>query len=314
MNNSILTRLSLAADRERSFVINESGSTRSVSVKLPKMELVKFNGDVLKWQEFWDSFQSSVHENQTIKSIDKMNYLKIQLQGEAKQSIVGLAATNDNYDVAIKILMERFGNKQQVIDAHYTALSKLSPATLQTNKLRSVFDNIEQHLHSLEALGEDIEHRHFVSLIRAKLPSEVIFRLEEINSGKEWSTKLLRERINHYLIARETAESYSTVSLNKLKNESLATKSHSTTEVLLSSSADKKNREPKCAYCERRHWSDKCRTFPTIEERKEKILGNCFGCLKSGHSIHNCDRTKACHYCNQENSHHSSLCPTKFSL
>lgn len=36
------------------------------AAKLPKLELTKFDGDIRKWQEFWDSFQSSVHENRSL--------------------------------------------------------------------------------------------------------------------------------------------------------------------------------------------------------------------------------------------------------
>ena len=40
-------------------------------------------------------------------------------------------------------------------------------------KLRSCYDNIERHLRSLDAIGENVNHRHFIALIFEKLPQRV---------------------------------------------------------------------------------------------------------------------------------------------
>jgi hypothetical protein len=104
-------------------------TNNKVTVKLPKLTLTKFDGNVLLWQEFWDSFESSVHNNQSLSNVDKMNYLKAQLTNSAKSSIAGLASTDANYAAAIQRLQDRFGRKQLVIDAHYSALSNLAQAT-----------------------------------------------------------------------------------------------------------------------------------------------------------------------------------------
>ncbi|XP_063590241.1 uncharacterized protein LOC134767126 [Penaeus indicus] len=39
-----------------------SSSSKIANVKLPKLELPKFNGDVTLWQSFWDHFKTHVHE------------------------------------------------------------------------------------------------------------------------------------------------------------------------------------------------------------------------------------------------------------
>ena len=39
----------------------------------------KFKGDVSKWQEFWDSFESSIHSNDCLSDVDKFNYLQYNL-------------------------------------------------------------------------------------------------------------------------------------------------------------------------------------------------------------------------------------------
>ena len=40
----------------------QSNNRQQGSVRLPKLEIQQFNGDKLKWCEFWDSFSASVHK------------------------------------------------------------------------------------------------------------------------------------------------------------------------------------------------------------------------------------------------------------
>ena len=58
---------------------------------------------------------------------------------------------------------------QLIIDAHYRTLSHLPVATNNTGSLRQTYDAIECSLCSLEALGENADHRHFVAMISEKL-------------------------------------------------------------------------------------------------------------------------------------------------
>ena len=148
-------------------------------VRLPKLELSKFNGNILKWQEFWDAFEATIHKNQTLQHVNKFNYLKAELIGNAQTVISGLELTNNNYEVAVKLLQERYGNKQLMLDAHHNKLMELPVATNTTTKLRATFDTIEKHLRSLESLGENTEQRQTISLIRSNLPKNLIARLDE---------------------------------------------------------------------------------------------------------------------------------------
>ena len=61
-----------------------SGSARTiVKPKLPKLVIHKFNGEITKFQTFWDSFSSAIHTNTELSPIDKFNYLKSLLEGPA---------------------------------------------------------------------------------------------------------------------------------------------------------------------------------------------------------------------------------------
>ena len=47
----------------------------SSKVKFPKLEPKKFNGDLTKWETFWSSFESSIHSNPALTTVDKFQYL-----------------------------------------------------------------------------------------------------------------------------------------------------------------------------------------------------------------------------------------------
>ena len=125
------------------------------------------------WPEFWDSFDSAIHSNLSLSPVGKMNYLKAKLDEEAADVISGLALTNVNYEEAIRLLQERYGQNEIIINAHHTSRMDLPTSLSQTASLRSSYDVIEKHLRSLEALGEDINSKRLVSLILTKLPKDV---------------------------------------------------------------------------------------------------------------------------------------------
>ena len=112
---------------------SSASSPGKTQIKLPKLELKKFNGDHSKWISFWDTFEASVHKNENLSPIDKFNYLISLLKRSAAEAISGLTLTASNYDEAIEILMGRFGNKQQIINRHMEILLNLDSVTSHHN-------------------------------------------------------------------------------------------------------------------------------------------------------------------------------------
>ncbi|XP_060557734.1 uncharacterized protein LOC132718123 [Ruditapes philippinarum] len=109
------------------------------TVKLPKLDMISFSGNRLQWTEFWDSFRSAIHENDKLSPIDKINYLKGKLVGEARSAIAGLTLSHENYDIAIHIIRERFGDLQDIIDLHYKGIVNILPPKNTTEGLRFFF-------------------------------------------------------------------------------------------------------------------------------------------------------------------------------
>ena len=116
---------------------------RQQTVKLPKLEINCFCGDKLKFKEFWDCFETTVDKNPTLSNVEKFNYLVSKLDGDAKNTIAGLAISNDNYNVAVNMLNERYGDIQTVVNAHYVEIINITAATNTTAGLRNMFNTLE---------------------------------------------------------------------------------------------------------------------------------------------------------------------------
>ena len=83
--------------------------TRShgAKVKLPKLSLTCFNGDLVKWPTFWDSYKSAIHNNDELAEVDNFNYLRSLLECRALDAISGLTLSAANYKEVVEILQKK---------------------------------------------------------------------------------------------------------------------------------------------------------------------------------------------------------------
>lgn len=177
--------------------------------RLPKLALPKFKGDVKDWTAFWDSFKAAIHENEDIPKVDKFNYLNSLLEGAAFRTIQGLTLTTANYDSAIALLHERFGNPQQIISAHMEGLLKISNCGGdRSTSLHVVFDKIMVHIGGLEALG--VTSAQYGSLlipvIMTKFPNDVRLRIARETGREAWRIDDLLKIVRQEVEAREASE------------------------------------------------------------------------------------------------------------
>jgi len=107
---------------------SDTNVEKVVSTKLPKLELRKFKADPKEWITFWERFSSAVDDNPTISDVDKFNYLKGLLEGSALTTVDSLPLTSTNYQSAVKLLEQRYGNKQVIINSHMESLLNLTAA------------------------------------------------------------------------------------------------------------------------------------------------------------------------------------------
>ena len=182
-------------------------STKSNRVRLPELTLHSFSGDVTQWLTFWDSFQSTIHNNSQLQAVDKFNYLKSLLTGTALEAIAGLTLSASNYDEAIAILQRSFGNRQQIIAKHMDQLLNVNPVTSANNLsgIRHLFDLVETHVRSLRSLGVSADSYGSLlsTVLLNKLPTDVCLLISRKIPEEEWSLDALLKELQQELQARE---------------------------------------------------------------------------------------------------------------
>ena len=181
--------------------------TRSNRIKLPKLQLHPFGGELTKWTAFWESFESAIHNNSELSDVEKFNYLNSLLERSAREAVAGLALTSANYQRAIETLKKRFGCKQLIVNRHMDALLQTEAAVSSHNAktLRKLVDHVNTHLHSLQSLGvtQDSYSSLLCPVLVSKLPPDLQLIVSRKASETDWELTSLMQAIEEEVSARE---------------------------------------------------------------------------------------------------------------
>ena len=160
-------------------------------MKLPKLKLRPFGGELTQWTSFWESFEAAVHTNPDLTAVEKFNYLSSVLECSAREAISGLSLTAANYEEAISTLKKRFGGWQKIIDKHMDALLKVGAVTSchDVKAMRHLYDLISSHIRSLKSLGVKSESYGTLlcPVLLVRLPSELQLNVSRKVSEADWN-------------------------------------------------------------------------------------------------------------------------------
>ena len=122
--------------------------------------------------------EAASHHNPAITGVQKLNYLRVQLQESALRVIAGFSSTNENYNHSVALLKERYGDSDthKLTEAHMQALVELKNSSNTLSSLQLFYDSVESHVRSLQSQGTPQEMhgsiRMLVLIILTKLPTE----------------------------------------------------------------------------------------------------------------------------------------------
>ncbi|XP_011169770.2 uncharacterized protein LOC105202790 [Solenopsis invicta] len=273
-------------------------------VKLPNIELPKFDGSYNKWIPFRELFESLIDANAALLAIQKLHYLKLALTHEAAKVIQSLELSNANYEIAWDLLKQRYENKRLIVQHHMQELLDLAPIVKESHAaLRQFIDGISQHIQPLIKLGQPVEHWNTI-LIHIFTP-----KLDKITK-REWELK--RATIDTFPTLNEFIEFLNTRSAfleslshsaNNTNSVSSVNKSHNKAVTCACVSEE----ESSCPVCQGNHKLPDGGTFrkwsaaERLTEIKKRRL--CIRCLKNFHG-RNC-KASGCKRC--KGYHHTML-------
>ena len=288
------------------------GGTHTTPTPHPLAPRVKLHigGEATKWLPFWNQFETAIHDNPALTTVDKFNYLHSFLEYKAADAVGGMALTAANYPEAVTKLKKRFGNTQVIVDRHMEALLNLPSVHnhLDLEGLRRLVDKVETNIAGLRALGKDEPSYSGVvtSVVLGRLPSEIRLAVGKELREADRDVHRMMSIIDNEISAREiyTSTDVTTKSRRSIESPSTARKQPPTAATFLASNTT----QTMCPFCDRDHPPENCTKVSSTSERANILrkYGRCYNCLKRRHLSKDCRSQGRCRHC--RGKHHTALC------
>ena len=289
-------------------------------VRLPKLELPSFSGDILSWQSFWESFRVTVDDSD-LPDISKFTYLRSLLKDGASTVLDGLSVTADNYRVAKELLEDRFGQRELIIYAHVQALIELkqNDKDLSVRELRGLYEKIIGHVRSLESLHVSSKQYGIIltPMIVSCLPCKLKLEWAKEDPKNMFDLDCLMDFLKENLEGLERSEQFSQTTKFKSvskdepkggpkgKGTYKGGPSSKGSEKKATASALHVTSDNKCSFCDKSHKTEDCYQLVSLnyEDRMQKIKEArlCFRCVRPGHTKYNCRSFVTCSICGSRN-------------
>ncbi|KAI9576921.1 hypothetical protein GQX74_011344 [Glossina fuscipes] len=128
------------------------------TVKLSKIELREFSGDVTTWIAWFDEFTSLVHNNERLNTFTKLHHLVSKLSSAAQAPIAGIKIIAENYEIILQRLKDRFENKKIIGNQHIKQIFE-HPKIIYANTadLRELIYTMNNHLIGFKNINRPAE-------------------------------------------------------------------------------------------------------------------------------------------------------------
>ncbi|KAL0810597.1 hypothetical protein ABMA28_010714 [Loxostege sticticalis] len=290
----------------------QSSPSENSDVKLPRIQLPIFTGKYEEWQTFHDMFTSLIHNNKSLTGVQKLHYLKTNLQGDPSHLLQNYAITESNYEEAWQQLIKRYDNKRYNSNVVMkTLFSQKSINSESAVAIRQLLDTTSSCLKSLSTMGIQTQtwDTIIIYLVASKLDTE---------SHKQWETYISNQcddlptwqQMVEFLETRFRTLEMVDTSKPWQKQSQLNSKPTSKPKAFHAAVVnDQKSSKIVCVMCEEPHYLYQCKKFgqQTPQKRHDFVQTQqlCFNCLAPNHSVKVCRQSTSCRRCGRK--HHSLL-------
>lgn len=112
----------LGGSRGESFANQTFGGFTTNPHRLPAFKIPKFSGKYAEYKNFISLFNSLVHNESNLSTIEKFNHLIACLTNDALRTVKAFQVTEENYQSVLDRLADRFDNKCLIFQDHINAL------------------------------------------------------------------------------------------------------------------------------------------------------------------------------------------------
>lgn len=306
-----------------------STTTSVTGIHLPKISLPRFDGRLEKWLPFKDAFLSMIQGHPGLTDIQRFNYLRLSVSGQAEAAIESFTTSEENYKAAWAQLLETYDNQRALILRH-TALLLETPAMTNgsPDEINNLINYMQSHIRSLQSLGRSWEN------IASDLITGIAINRMDHETRRAWEQTLIdtgmplaSEMFKYLRNASHQGNSHATATNAKRSRNALPEnqrpsvnlrprapkRTFATTSRGSSSSTMPKKRtlatsasSIACKICNSSgHQPYACPKFGnmTNEDRWTAITAAnlCPNCLLSGHTLENCTKGR-CRVCGQKHN------------
>ncbi|XP_044264765.1 uncharacterized protein LOC123011414 [Tribolium madens] len=289
---------------------SQSDITIKNHVKLPPMELYKFDGDIKSWRTFIDMFNSTVHNQNALTNVEKFSYLISTLSKEPLSIVSRIPMTDQNYRTAYDALIKRYENKRLLATSHWQQLenSPRLPDDYTPSQLRSLINTFDENLAALKTLNFPVDNWDFIlfNMMLKRIPPSLVTRFELSQTYPADIPSY--QSLNEFVIT--TCQAKENVSHAIIKSPYSKPNIVSSPKPKFKSNFLVKSDFLACPLCpDLQHGIYKCPIFlqksPQSRFDLIKQYKWCINCLGSKHNLRNCNSTSLCRECGKK--HHSLL-------
>lgn len=272
-----------------------------MQLKLSKVELPTFNGDIIQWPAFRDQFRDMIDENPRLTDLVKLHQLRTHLTHDALETVNGYKFTGANYAAAWADLKRRYDRNDLIIEEYIRRFIELPVLSQYPHgkKYTEVVDATHQMLRALPNWGIDVTSWDPILkfMIQTKLDD---------NTRRLWKQHIgRREQV-------PLAELIDFLEIRALEVQ--PTQSDKVRQMFLSTDNKRQMRKvhhietKACVNCRGEHPLYRCDKFKTLSPHERvdlvKKTGTCYRCLGK-HEIGKC-KLGNCPECN--GPHNRLLC------
>ncbi|XP_050423619.1 uncharacterized protein LOC126835225 [Adelges cooleyi] len=284
---------------------NDMSHASIQSMILPRIEIPKFDGNIISWCSFRDMFQSLVHENHLYSDIERFHYLTSCVSGPAASIVKSVPLSAANYRVAWTALIDRFDNQRLLATAHIDQLFAFKPIVHESlAPLTSFVNTFRENIAALKTLGVTDLAGFLLFYIGSRVLDSNTRQLFEDNAPPNQIPDLdsLITFVQRRCKVLEIAKGNPPVNKNSVKS---GVSNRSSKVTLAATTTDFSAKL--CLYCNAdSHQISRCFAFKklTADKRKEFVTSKrlCFSCLRTNHMVSACPSKATCAKCGKQHN------------